>query len=84
MGGDFVGAPPQRVTVQAQPARSFESEGRKQSEPAEGVERRAPLVDAFGPRLTFRGTDLTRIPCTYRKCISLFAEELPWLKDANA
>ena len=48
------------------------------------MERRAPLVDAFGPRLTFRGTDLTRIPCTYRKCISLFTEKLPWLKDANA
>jgi len=48
------------------------------------VERRAPLVDAFGPRRTFRGTDLTRILCTYRECISLFAEELPWLNGANA
>jgi predicted TIM-barrel fold metal-dependent hydrolase len=38
------------------------------------------LVDAFGPRRTFWGTDLTRMPCTYRECIDLFAKELPWLK----
>jgi predicted TIM-barrel fold metal-dependent hydrolase len=28
------------------------------------------LVDAFGPRRTFWGTDLTRMPCTYYECIS--------------
>ncbi len=37
------------------------------------------LVDAFGPRRTFWGTDLTRMPCTYRECVALFTEELPWL-----
>ena len=37
------------------------------------------LVDAFGPRRTFWGTDLTRMPCTYRECIDLFAKEQPWL-----
>lgn len=37
------------------------------------------LVDAFGPRRTFWGTDLTRMPCTYRECVSLFTKELPWL-----
>ena len=37
------------------------------------------LVDAFGPRRTFWGTDLTRMPCTYRECIDLFTKELPWL-----
>jgi predicted TIM-barrel fold metal-dependent hydrolase len=41
------------------------------------------LVDAFGPRRTFWGTDLTRMPCTYRECVSLFTEELPWLKGED-
>jgi predicted TIM-barrel fold metal-dependent hydrolase len=38
------------------------------------------LVDAFGPRRTFWGTDLTRMPCTYYECIRLFTDNLPWLK----
>ena len=37
------------------------------------------LVDAFGPRRTFWGTDLTRMPCSYTECITLFTEHLPWL-----
>jgi predicted TIM-barrel fold metal-dependent hydrolase len=37
------------------------------------------LVEAFGPRRTFWGTDLTRMPCTYRECIDLFTCQLPWL-----
>jgi predicted TIM-barrel fold metal-dependent hydrolase len=38
------------------------------------------LMEAFGPRRTFWGTDLTRMPCTYRECIDLFTKELDWLK----
>lgn len=38
------------------------------------------LVEAFGPRRTFWGTDLTRMPCTYYECITLFTEHLPWLQ----
>lgn len=41
------------------------------------------LVDAFGPRRTFWGTDLTRMPCSYRECIALFTEELPWLSASD-
>jgi predicted TIM-barrel fold metal-dependent hydrolase len=41
------------------------------------------LVDAFGPRRTFWGTDLTRMPCTYYECIALFTEQLPWLKGED-
>jgi L-fuconolactonase len=37
------------------------------------------VVDAFGPRRTFWGTDLTRMPCSYYECITLFTEHLPWL-----
>jgi predicted TIM-barrel fold metal-dependent hydrolase len=36
--------------------------------------------DAFGPKRTFWGTDLSRLPCTYRQGVTLFTEELPWLK----
>jgi L-fuconolactonase len=38
------------------------------------------VFDAFGPRRFFWGTDLTGIPCTYRQAVTLFTEELPWLK----
>ncbi len=41
------------------------------------------LIDAFGPRRTFWGTDLTRMPCSYRECIALFTEELPWLSASD-
>ena len=37
------------------------------------------LYDAFGPERMFWGTDITRMPCTWRQCITLFTEELPWL-----
>jgi predicted TIM-barrel fold metal-dependent hydrolase len=41
------------------------------------------VFDAFGPRRMFWGTDLTRLPCTYRQAVSLFIEELPWLSAAD-
>jgi predicted TIM-barrel fold metal-dependent hydrolase len=41
------------------------------------------LVEAFGPRRTFWGTDLTRMPCSYRECIDLFTKELPWLEGED-
>jgi L-fuconolactonase len=37
------------------------------------------VYDAFGPRRMFWGTDLTRLPCSYRQAITFFSEELPWL-----
>jgi len=41
------------------------------------------LVEAFGPRRTFWGTDLTRMPCTYYECIALFTEHQPWLQGED-
>ena len=41
------------------------------------------VVDAFGPRRVFWGTDWTRLPCTWRQAITLFTEELPWLSAAD-
>jgi predicted TIM-barrel fold metal-dependent hydrolase len=39
--------------------------------------------DAFGPRRMFWGTDLTRLPCSYRQAVTFFTEELPWLSAAD-
>jgi L-fuconolactonase len=35
--------------------------------------------DAFGPARVFWGTDLSRLPCSYRQAVTMFTEELPWL-----
>lgn len=37
------------------------------------------IYDAFGPERMFWGTDITRMPCSWRQCVTLFKEELPWL-----
>jgi predicted TIM-barrel fold metal-dependent hydrolase len=37
------------------------------------------IYDAFGPRRVFWGTDITRMPCSWRQCVTLFTEELAWL-----
>ncbi|MDR3535845.1 MAG: amidohydrolase family protein [Acetobacteraceae bacterium] len=41
------------------------------------------IFDAFGPHRFFWGTDITRMPCSYRQCVTMFTEELPWLKGAD-
>jgi predicted TIM-barrel fold metal-dependent hydrolase len=41
------------------------------------------MYDAFGPERMFWGTDITRMPCSWRQCVTLFTEELPWLTDAD-
>ncbi|MEM7058040.1 MAG: amidohydrolase family protein [Pseudomonadota bacterium] len=37
------------------------------------------IFDAFGPKRTFWGTDITKMPCTWTQCITQFTEEMPWL-----
>ena len=41
------------------------------------------IFDAFGPSRTFWGTDITRMPCSYRECVTMFTEEMPWLKGRD-
>ena len=41
------------------------------------------IFDAYGPQRFFWGTDITRMPCTWRQCITLFTEELPWLTSPD-
>jgi predicted TIM-barrel fold metal-dependent hydrolase len=37
------------------------------------------LYDAYGPERMFWGTDITRMPCSWKQCVTMFTEELPWL-----
>ncbi|OGT80866.1 MAG: hypothetical protein A3H91_17165 [Gammaproteobacteria bacterium RIFCSPLOWO2_02_FULL_61_13] len=41
------------------------------------------IVETFGPERSFWGSDLTRMPCSYRQCVTLFTEEMPWLKGRD-
>jgi len=41
------------------------------------------VFDSFGPQRTFWGTDWSRLPCTYRQGITMFNEEMPWLKGSD-
>jgi predicted TIM-barrel fold metal-dependent hydrolase len=41
------------------------------------------IFDAFGPDRCFWGTDITRMPISYRQCVTMFTEELPWLKGRD-
>jgi predicted TIM-barrel fold metal-dependent hydrolase len=41
------------------------------------------IFDAFGPQRCFWGTDITRMPCSYRQCVTMFTEELPWLQERD-
>jgi hypothetical protein len=31
----------------------------------------------------FWGTDITRMPCSWKQCVTLFTEELPWLSEQD-
>jgi predicted TIM-barrel fold metal-dependent hydrolase len=39
------------------------------------------IFDAFGPSRMFWGTDITKMPCSWRECVEMFTHELDWLKD---
>ena len=41
------------------------------------------IFDAFGPHRMFWGTDISKMPCSWRQCVTMFTEELPWLGDAD-
>lgn len=41
------------------------------------------IFDAFGPHRCFWGTDITRMPCSYRQCVTMFTEEFPWLTERD-
>lgn len=40
-------------------------------------------IDAFGADRVFWGTDLSRMPCSYRACVTAFTEEFEWKSGAE-
>lgn len=40
--------------------------------------------DAYGPDRFFWGTDITRMPCSWRDCADMFLQHLPWLSRSDA
>jgi len=41
------------------------------------------IYDAFGPDRMFWGTDITKMPCSWRQCATMFTEELSWLDNRD-
>jgi len=41
------------------------------------------IFDTFGPERLFWGTDITRMPCTICQCVTMYTEEMPWLKGRD-
>jgi len=41
------------------------------------------VFDAYGAERMFWGSDFTRLQCSWEECVSLFTEELPWLKGRD-
>jgi len=41
------------------------------------------VYDAFGPNRMFWGTDITKMRCSWRQCVTMFTEKLPWLKGRD-
>ena len=41
------------------------------------------IYDAFGPGRMFWGTDITRMPCSWKECVTMFTEELSWLTEED-
>jgi predicted TIM-barrel fold metal-dependent hydrolase len=41
------------------------------------------VYDAFGPKRIFWGSDITRLPGSYRQAVTVITEEMPWLSEEN-
>lgn len=41
------------------------------------------VVDAFGPRRVFWGSDLSRLRGSYRQCVTMFTDAMPWLSPGD-
>ena len=68
------------VAVKASGAPSYSS----QSYPYQNIHDHIhKIYDAFGPDRMFWGTDITRMPCSWKECVTLFTEELSWLTDSD-
>jgi predicted TIM-barrel fold metal-dependent hydrolase len=67
------------VAIKATGAPSYSSE----PYPYRNIHTHLPHLRRFGPDRMFWGTDITRMPCSWRQCVTMFTEELPWLRGAT-
>src|SRR5208282_2752408 len=54
----------------------------------DGTVERETLGEADGrhrsaPHRMFWGTDITKMPCSWRQCATMFTDELPWLSEED-
>ncbi len=68
------------VAVKISGAPSYSSEAYPYRDVLEYTRR---IIDAFGPSRCFWGTDITRMPCSYRQCVTMFTENAPWLQGKD-
>jgi len=68
------------VAVKATGAPHYSTQGYPFRNIQDGLHR---IFDAFGPKRMFWGTDITRMPCSYRRCVTFFTEELSWLRGKD-
>ncbi len=65
------------VAVKATGAPHYSTKGYPFRNIQDGLHR---IFDAYGPKRFFWGTDITRMPISWRQCVTFFTEELPWLQ----
>jgi L-fuconolactonase len=41
------------------------------------------VYDAFGPKRMFWGSDISRLPCTYRESLTYMMDDIPWLSASD-
>lgn len=41
------------------------------------------IHSAFGPERMFWGTDISKMPCSWRECVTMFTEQLDWLSAGD-
>jgi predicted TIM-barrel fold metal-dependent hydrolase len=68
------------VAIKATGAPSYSSEAYPYRNIHDHLRR---IYEAFGPQRMFWGTDITRMPCSWRQCVTMFTEEMPWLKGRD-
>jgi predicted TIM-barrel fold metal-dependent hydrolase len=68
------------VAIKATGAPGYSAKGYPFWDLHDGLHR---IFDAFGPDRFFWGTDITRMPCSYRQCVTMFTEDLPWLSGRD-
>ncbi len=68
------------VAIKATAAPAYSAEAYPFRDISDPLQR---IFEAYGPDRFFWGTDLTRMTCTYRQCVTHFTEELSWLKGPD-